>query len=99
MHSTGYQHTPGGQFRKSIKYFRPKLFQPKRTRLMHLLSFASLFPAEQIRKGTEGSLPRCQKNQNVREAPLRKMQGLFRHCPNGEGGGLDPCPNGLGHLF
>ena len=34
----------------------------------------------------------------IREAPLRKMPGLFGHCPNG-GGGLDPCPNGLGHLF
>ena len=34
----------------------------------------------------------------VREAPLRKLQGLFGHCPNG-GGGLDPCPDGLGHLF
>ena len=33
-----------------------------------------------------------------REAPDKKMPGLFGHCPNG-GGGLDPCPNGLGHLF
>ena len=33
-----------------------------------------------------------------REAPLKKTQGLFGHCPNG-GGGLDPCTNGLGHLF
>ena len=35
---------------------------------------------------------------SIREAPDKKMQGLFGHCPNG-GGGLDPCPNGLGHLF
>ena len=34
----------------------------------------------------------------LREAPLRKLQGLFGHCPNG-GGGLDPCPDGLGHFF
>ena len=33
-----------------------------------------------------------------REAPLRKLQGLFGHCPN-EGGVSNPCPNGLGHLF
>ena len=37
-------------------------------------------------------------NKAVREAPLRKLQGQFGHCPNG-GGGLDPCPDGLGHLF
>ena len=35
----------------------------------------------------------------LREAPDKKMPGLFGHCPNGGGGGLDPCPNGLGHLF
>ena len=34
----------------------------------------------------------------LREAPDKKRPGLFGHCPNG-GGGLDPCPNGLGHLF
>ena len=34
----------------------------------------------------------------VGEAPLKKSQGLFGHCPNG-GGGLGPCPNGLGHLY
>ena len=34
----------------------------------------------------------------LREAPLKKLQGLFGHCPNG-GGGLNACPNGLGHLF
>ena len=34
----------------------------------------------------------------VREAPLRKLQGLFGHYPNG-GGGLNACPDGLGHLF
>ena len=37
------------------------------------------------------------KNVCVRQAPLKKSQGLFGHCPNG--GGLDPCPDGLGHLF
>ena len=35
---------------------------------------------------------------SLREAPRKKLQGLFGHCPNG-GEGLDPCPNGLGHLI
>ena len=39
-----------------------------------------------------------QQSTEVREAPDKKMPGLSGHCPN-EGGGLDPCPNGLGHLF
>ena len=34
----------------------------------------------------------------VREAPRKKLQGLFGHCPNGAGG-LIACPDGLGHLF
>ena len=33
----------------------------------------------------------------LREAPLKKLQGLFAHCPNG--GGLNACQDGLGHLF
>ena len=36
----------------------------------------------------------------LREAPLRKLQGPFGHCQNGgEGGGLNACQDGLGHLF
>ena len=38
------------------------------------------------------------RNELVREAPLKKLQGLFGHCPNGAGG-LNACPDGLGHLF
>ena len=34
----------------------------------------------------------------IREAPLKKLQGLFGHCPNGVGG-LNACLDGLGHLF
>ena len=34
----------------------------------------------------------------VREAPLRKLQPPNGHCQNG-GKGLDPCQDGLGHLF
>ena len=34
----------------------------------------------------------------VREAPVWKRSGLFGHFPNG-GGGLNACPDGLGHLF
>ena len=34
----------------------------------------------------------------LREAPRKKLQGLFGHCPNGAGG-LIACPDGLGHLF
>ena len=33
----------------------------------------------------------------LREAPLKKLQGLFGHCPNG--GGLNACQDGLGNLF
>ena len=36
--------------------------------------------------------------ERVREAPLKKLQGLFGHCPNGEGG-VNACQDGLGHLF
>ena len=35
---------------------------------------------------------------SVREAPFNKMPPLFGHCPFG-GGGLNPCPDGLGHFF
>ena len=35
---------------------------------------------------------------NLREAPFNNMPPLFGHCPFG-GGGLDPCPDGLGHFF
>ena len=34
----------------------------------------------------------------LREAPLRKLQGLFGHCQNGEGG-LNACQDGLGHPY
>ena len=34
----------------------------------------------------------------VREAPFNLSPPLFGHCPFG-GGGLNPCPDGLGHFF
>ena len=34
----------------------------------------------------------------VREAPFYESPPLFGHCPFG-GGGLNPCPDGLGHFF
>ena len=34
----------------------------------------------------------------LREAPTEMLPLLFGHCPFG-GGGLDPCQDGLGHLF
>ena len=34
----------------------------------------------------------------LREAPLKIVPPLFGHCPLG-GGGLNPCPDGLGHFF
>ena len=34
----------------------------------------------------------------IREAPTKKVPLLFGHCPFG-GGGLDPCQDGLRHLF
>ena len=36
--------------------------------------------------------------ERVREAPLKKLQGLFGHCQNGEGG-LNACQDGLGHPY
>ena len=33
-----------------------------------------------------------------REAPTKKYLSSFGHCPFG-GGGLNPCQDGLGHLF
>ena len=35
---------------------------------------------------------------SVREAPRKKIPKAFGHCPFG-GGGLNPCPDGLGQLF
>ena len=34
----------------------------------------------------------------IREAPTEMLALLFGHCPFG-GRGLDPCQDGLGHLF
>ena len=34
----------------------------------------------------------------LREAPFKKSPQAFGHCPFG-GGGLTPCPDGLGQLF
>ena len=34
-----------------------------------------------------------------REAPFNKVPPLFGHWPFGGEGGLNPCPDGLGHLF
>ena len=34
----------------------------------------------------------------IREAPFNESPPLFGHCPFG-GGGLNPCPDGLGHFF
>ena len=34
----------------------------------------------------------------LREAALRKLQGLFGHCLNGEGG-RNGCQDGLGHPY
>ena len=44
--------------------------------------------------------PEIQTDQTkaIREAPFNKVPPLFGHCPFG-GGGLNPCPEGLGHLF
>ena len=42
--------------------------------------------------------PAAIKIRGVREAPLRKLQGLFGHCQNGEGG-LNACQDGLGHPY
>ena len=38
------------------------------------------------------------KTDILREAPTEMLPLLFGHCPFG-GGGLDPCQDGLGHLF
>ena len=34
----------------------------------------------------------------LREAPLKKLQGLFGHCQNREGG-LNACQDGLGQPY
>ena len=36
---------------------------------------------------------------SVREAPRKFTPGAFGHCPCVCGGGLDPCPDGLGHFL
>ena len=38
------------------------------------------------------------KKKSLREAPLRKLQGLFGHCQNGAGG-LNAGQDGLGHPY
>ena len=53
---------------------------------------------EPRRKSTRGEVSEEQKVKRLREAPTQNMPLLFGHCPFG-GGGLDPCQDGLGHLF
>ena len=36
---------------------------------------------------------------SLREDINRKKTFSFGHCPNVGGGGLNPCPDGLGHFF
>ena len=36
--------------------------------------------------------------EHLREAPFSGVPPLCGHCPFG-GGGLNPCPDGLGHFF